>query len=199
MEKGHVAFISGAMGGGKSAQLIDMIRTAREMGEQTLCLKPRQDERDGLVIKSRKYEKTYPAVAIPERVTKWSVKLALATIIEGHSPDVIFVDEVQFIDRDVVEYLVGYCRHNDIIIVFAGLLKDFKGEFFPASEFLAMHSDYYRFIPAICECGKQARNSLRLVNDAITFEGSSVMTEDKVAYIVMCNECMEYHTGRYGL
>ena len=78
--------------------------------------------------------------------------------------EMIFIDEVQFFDRDIVLLLMKF-RNMGIEVVAAGLDLDFRGiPFGPIPELLALADDITK-LKAVCfKTGKDAQYSQRLIN-----------------------------------
>jgi thymidine kinase len=174
-----IQMISGLMKGGKSKILIDDINKAHYNGFKYAALKPASDTRDGLFIRSRARASIIPAQDV--------YTTNLADLLDK---DVIFIDEAHFISLEKVKQIVRFGRANDINVIFAGLLYDFRGYEFESSAYLMEEADLFGFLKGVCDdCGAEAAHDIRLVDGQITFEGATIVPEGEVEYKTVCESC----------
>ncbi|PEA52603.1 hypothetical protein CON64_22700 [Bacillus pseudomycoides] len=187
----NIEFITGTMGGGKSTKLIDFIQEAEKDNESFICLKPSIDTRDGAEIKCRTHSKTYPAITVASDEGASESFETIVHLITEYNPSIIFMDEIQFMSVTFIESLISLTMINGIKLVMAGLLKDFKQEYFPASYHALMHTKKAYFLNANCDkCGKEALHNVKYNTlGAIQLEGETVEVGDLGKYGVLCETC----------
>jgi len=98
--------------------------------------------------------------------------------------NIIGIDEIQFIDADV---LLSICRRlatNNTVIV-AGLDNDFKGKPFEATVRLMAEADKVKKLSAVCvDCGKDATKSFRTSGSE-----ERILEGGADTYIALCRQC----------
>ncbi|MEH7464613.1 hypothetical protein V7166_21890 [Bacillus thuringiensis] len=187
----NIEFITGTMGGGKSTKLIDFIQDAEKGNESFICLKPNTDTRDGAEIKCRTHSKTYPAITVASDEGASESFETINMLIDFYNPSIIFIDEIQFMSVSFVKSLITLSQLSGIKLVMAGLLKDFKQEYFPASYHALMHTKKAYFLNAGCDkCGKEALHNVKYnALGVIRLEGEVVDVGDLGKYGVLCEIC----------
>jgi thymidine kinase len=185
-----VTFITGSMRSGKSAALIEILDEINS--SRTLILKPSKEVRDGSTVKTRKpgYN-SYNAISVDESNEQIGILLGYAVPYYKH----IIIDEVQFMSPEFVELLMEDCYHNGVELIVAGLLKDFKGNYFPASKLLFDNAEVVKVYSSECyKCGDKDGSIDVLMNgdDEVILEGESVQVEgqtDHNHYETLCTLC----------
>lgn len=126
------------MGTGKSARLIDTYTYYRTkaMDSVVRVFKSSIDTRDEGVIHSRNENYTdIPCETISPTQTFAEL------LAEGPEPDVILVDEAQFLTEEQVNELSDIADYRDITVGCYGLSTDFQTKLFPGSKRLFELSD----------------------------------------------------------
>ena len=109
-----IKLIYGPMRSGKSARLIEEIEKAKDKGLNIKCYKPKADTRSEY-IKSRNGK-------LIECETVSSFISIYADVLElKEKPDMMFIDEVQFLNLTGLTRLVKFALENNIKIVASGL------------------------------------------------------------------------------
>lgn len=159
MEKnilGLIHVICGPMFSGKTEELIRRARRAFYGNKKVLVFKHAFDDR---------YEKEFIVTHIGDKINCKYVK-HFSEIEEyiDNTVDSIFIDEIQFFDKEIIILLMKL-RDRGIEIVVAGLDLDFRGiPFGPIPELLAL-ADEVTKLKAVCfRTGKDAQYSQRLIN-----------------------------------
>ncbi len=108
--------------------------------------------------------------------------------LEG-KPNVIIVDEAQFLNRSQVEMLDSIRVKYNIDIYCYGLKTDFKRELFEGTARLIELADEIEEIKSKCHCGKNATSNARVVNGKMVVEGEKISVGGDELYIALCNDC----------
>lgn len=178
----------GAMGSAKS---LDLLRTAYnyvEGGKKVLLMTSSVDDRAGVgVIESRVgiSEKAYPIQPnqsvfddfdeiwsemseFNEKTEKNDQKSAKLSDICSFStelkhPDVVLVDEGQFLTLKTVQSLVNVADLHGIPVIVYALKNDFMNNLFEGSEALLIYADSIKEIKSICRlCASKATMNLKV-------------------------------------
>ena len=206
--------ITGCMYSGKSEELIRRMRRCVIAGQSVVAFKPALDDRyatDGIathplvVSGAEAPSEAFRAVPIS---TVADLKAALAIHPFSLTGEVVGVDEVQFMDPEVVEVLEDQANRGRRVIV-AGLDLDSNGEpFGPMAELLA-RADKVTKLTAVCvattdppmgghealpyTCGNPATRSYRLPEHST---GELVQVGAEGVYEARCRLC--WARGRAG-
>lgn len=185
-------FKTGSMNSTKSADLIMQVYRLRSNGKQVLTYKPALDDRDSGVIRSRAVPTALPAdlVVTPDCEGKMFNKA-----MQGQ-PQVIYVDEVQFLTPAQIEELVTIVDVLSIDVICYGLLTDFKAVQFAGSKRLIELADVVEWLTSECTiCSNTGIINARFVNDQLVLEGEQIQTGAEEAYRVLCRRCFYEHGG----
>lgn len=115
-------------------------------------------------------------------------------------PDVILIDEAQFLTKESVMQLVDIVTLENIPVIAFGLRNDFLGRPFEGSSWLfALAQDIEEIgIRTICHCGSRSTMVLRLKDGNPIFEGLQVAIdgEDDITYETRClKDYMKLYRG----
>lgn len=184
MAKFHFRY--GAMNAGKSTILLQTAYNYEEKGKKVVILKPSVDTKGDEKIVSR--------IGLERKVdyligNNDSIISKLGDNISSFS--CILVDEAQFLKRKQVDELFYISKMMDIPVIAFGLRTDFKSNGFEGSIRLLELADALEEMPTICRCGKKARFNARKVDGKFTFDGDSIVIDDKaeVEYESLCGTC----------
>jgi thymidine kinase len=179
------------MGSGKSTEIQRTIYQYQSKGFPVLTLKPSFDNRDGKnVIFSRQTGEKVPCMNLEDYITD-DLEETYKRVKNYH---IILVDEVQFCTPEQIYMLDKLAKEKDVRVVTYGLYKDFKDEFFPATEILDKIAGEKTVIKGVCECcGGGATHNVRLDSHGrIITEGEQNVlggTESGLpTYITLCDE-----------
>jgi thymidine kinase len=117
--QGWIEVIAGPMFSGKSEELIRRVRRALIARQRVLVFKPRLDNR---------YHESQVVSHDGKQVA--AIPVESAAEMEAHLdplPQVVAVDEVQFLDRGLLS-LVERLAAQGVRVILAGLDLDFRGE-----------------------------------------------------------------------
>ena len=185
-------FKTGAMGCGKSLDLIRAVYNYRERGMEVVVYKPRVDTREGYFdckIKSR---------TGAEIKANWiSEHDDVGTLLLNHDVSTIravFIDEAQFLSAEQVDGLQKICYNLDIPVICYGLKLDFKSHLFEGSKRLIELADDVQELIGICHCGARAKQNAKVVDGRMITYGDVVEIGGNELYVGVCNKC--YFKGR---
>lgn len=184
-------FRYGAMGCGKTMQLLQVAFNYEERGHKVCVIKPKTDTKHG--------EKVYTRIG-PERQTDFCFDRTtdLYEKITKEYPDVhcVLVDEAQFLTKKQVDELMRVTIDMDIPVMCYGLRLNFRredGGFEGATRLLQLAHDIEE-IKTICRCGKKATLNARFLDDKLVSDGPDILIDDgksKIEYRAICPACYE--------
>ena len=190
-------FRYGAMGCGKTMQLLQVAFNYEERGHQVCVMKPKTDTKNG--------EKLLTRIG-PERETDLcfgkNTDLFQAVAENFAGVACVLVDEAQFLTKDQADQLMMVTIQLDIPVMAYGLRLNFRqedGGFEGATRLLQIAHDIEE-IKTICECGHKATCNCRFLNGQFVIDGPDVLIDDgstKIDYRALCPACVEaYKQGR---
>lgn len=184
-------FEYGAMGCGKTVQLLQVAFNYEERGQKVCVIKPVIDTKNGSKLLSR--------IGL-ERETDFvfDQKTDLFERINQDYAKVhcVLVDEAQFMTVEQVDQLARVTSRLEIPVMCYGLRLNFRqddGGFDGATRLLQI-ADEIREIKTICECGHKATRNVRFLNDQIVLDGPDVLIDDgksKIEYRALCAKCLD--------
>lgn len=182
-------FRYGAMGCGKTMQLLQVAFNYEERGQVVCVMKPATDTKNGTKLSTR---------IGPERDTNFCFKRTdnLFKIIKQKFPkvDCILIDEAQFLTPAQADQLNEVADNLNIPVMAYGLRLNFRqtdGGFEGSTRLLQVAHDIEE-IKTICECGRKATRQSRFLNDKIVTEGPNILIDDgstKIIYKALCSKC----------
>lgn len=177
----------GAMGSSKTAQALMTKFNYEEKGKKVWLIKPSLDTRDGkTVIKSRIGLKAEASVIKPDT----DVLDAYWRFPESEAPDVIIVDEAQFLTYNQIGQLRIIVSYHDTPVICFGLRTDFQGKLFEGSKALFELADSIAEIKSICKCGNKAIINARFDdNGKVIAEGPQICIGGNEKYEALCFKC----------
>lgn len=192
-------FRYGAMGCGKTMQLLQVAFNYEERGHEVCVMKPKTDTKNG--------EKLLTRIG-PERVTDFCFGKEddLFSYLKKHIKDkkisCVLVDEAQFLTSKQVDQLMKVTTDLEVPVMAYGLRLNFRltdGGFEGATRLLQMAHDIDE-IKTICECGRKATLNARFLNGEFMADGPDVLIDDgtsEVEYRAICPKCYsEYAAGK---
>ncbi len=172
------------MNAGKTTTLLQSSHNYAERGMETLVLKPRVDEREGVGrIRSR--------IGLEAEAVNFGRGDDLLQIISDRENqgrlDCVLVDEAQFLSIEQVKQLTDVVDRLNIPVLTYGLRTDFRGELFDGSQQLLALADELREIKTVCHCGRKAIMTVRLDNDGNPIHaGEQIQIGGNERYVSMC-------------
>ncbi|KOX90489.1 Thymidine kinase [Thermus aquaticus] len=182
--QGWIEVIAGPMFSGKSEELIRRVRRALIARQSVLVFKPRLDNR---------YHESHVVSHDGKQVA--AIPVESAAEMEAHLdplPQVVAVDEVQFLDRGLLP-LVERLAAQGVRVILAGLDLDFRGEPFGLMPELLARAEFVEKLSAICpRCGAPATRTQRLVNGKpARYSDPVILVGAEEHYEPRCRACHE--------
>jgi thymidine kinase len=181
-EPGWIEFITGPMFAGKSEELIRRLHRLDYAHKKYLVFKPDIDNRysEG-DVESHEHHKIK---CIPVKHAA-DIKAYIKEPV-----DVIGIDEIQFLDPEIVSMCDEWANEGIRVIV-AGLDTDFRGEPFPVSAALLAKAEFVTKLTAVCvKCGAPATMTQRIVNGVpASYDEPIVKVGAAEAYEPRCRHC----------
>ena len=179
-------FKYGAMGSSKTATALITKYNYEERGMKVWLIKPAADQRDGAFTLKSRIGLTAEAAAIAPD------KDLCALYAARERPDVIIVDECQFMTAPQIDQLRWLVDREDLPVLCFGLRTDFQTHLFPGSRRLFELADSITEIKTICDCGRKATTNARISPDGyVLTEGDQVFLGGNDSYIAMCHKCYQ--------
>lgn len=150
-----------------------------------LLLKPAMDTRDGNdFMRSR-----LGLISKCEHVEDYITSDFAETKEKVQSFNVVIIDEVQFLEPELI-HSIQYISHSLNIPVFCyGLKDDFLLKLFPMSEKLLHAADIVQEMPILCWCGKRATCNARIGKDGtVARSGERYVLGGNDLYTALCFE-----------
>ena len=184
-------FRYGAMGCGKTMQLLQVAFNYEERGHKVCVIKPATDTKNGTKLLTR---------IGPERETNFCFdrNTDLFKEISQNYADVhcVLVDESQFLTPAQANQLMKVVTRLNIPVMAYGLRLNFRledGGFEGATRLLQIAHDIEE-IKTICECGRKATYNARFLNGKLVADGPDVLIDDgtiDIEYRAICPACYE--------
>jgi len=183
-------FRYGAMGCGKTMQLLQVAFNYEERGHKVCVIKPATDTKNGNKLLTR---------IGPERETNFCFtrRENLFKKIKKEYSDVhcVLVDESQFLTKAQVDQLMMVTIELNIPVMAYGLRLNFRredGGFEGATRLLQIAHDIEE-IKTICECGHKATYNSRFLNGKLVSDGPDVLIDgtSNIEYRALCPACYE--------
>ena len=177
-------FKYGSMGSSKTAQALITKYNYEENGMRVWLVKPAADDRDGAIILKSRVGLEAPAEVIAPSAN-------ISEIFEARDePDVIIVDECQFLTSEQIDQLRDIVDTKNIPVICFGLRTDFQSKLFPGSHRLFEVADTISEIKSICDCGAKATTNARIDSEGyIVTEGAQLFIGGNDSYVAMCHKC----------
>lgn len=184
-------FRYGAMGCGKTMQLLQVAFNYEERGQKVCVIKPKTDTKNG--------EKLLTRIG-PERETQFCFtrrdNIFKKIAKDYRNVDCILVDESQFLTSTQVDQLMDIVVELNIPVICYGLRLNFRQEDggFEGSTRLLQLAHKIEEIKTICDCGRKATLNCRFLNGKLVTEGPDILIDNgktKITYRAICNHC--YH------
>ncbi len=185
-------FRYGAMGSGKSIDLLKVAHNYEEKGQKVLLFTPSADTRNGIGNITTRIGLQREAHAIDKN---FDIYVYVSNISE--KPNAILVDEAQFLTKAHVIQLTNIVDFLDIPVICYGLKSDFRCELFEGSKALVEFADSIEEIKTICECGKKATINMRCINGTPTIKGEQILIGGNESYKSVCRKCYKRYLEKY--
>ncbi len=190
-------FRYGAMGCGKTMQLLQVAFNYEERGHKVCVIKPAIDTKAGAKILTR---------IGPSRQTDFTFTKRdnLFNKIKKSFADVacVLVDEAQFLTPKQADQLSEITIRLGIPVIAYGLRLNFRqqdGGFEGATRLLQIAQEIEE-IKTICECGRKATRQARFLDGKLVVTGPDILIDDgttDIEYRALCPDCfLAYLEGR---
>ncbi len=175
-------FKFGAMGGGKTLDLIRVYYNYLEKGAIPLVYKPEIDTRDDKdIIKSRTGDKIKCSLIGNDTSIK-----ELFKDFNKENCDVILIDECNFLKEHHIDDLKDIVMEKDIPILCYGLMTNFQSYLFEGSKRLVEIADKLDEIKSVCWCGRKATQNTRVIDGKIVKTGDEIFVGGNESYVPLC-------------
>lgn len=182
-------FRYGAMGCGKTMQLLQVAFNYEERGHKVCVIKPATDTKNGKKLLTR---------IGPERETDFCFKRSdnLFNKIKKEYRDVacVLVDESQFLTPKQVDQLMHVVVELDIPVMCYGLRLNFRQQDggFEGATRLLQFAHKVEELKTICDCGRKATLNARFLNGKLVTDGPDILIDDgktEIVYKSICPAC----------
>jgi len=179
-------FRYGAMGCGKTAQLLQVAFNYKERGMTVAVMKPKLDTKAGDKISTRIGIEREIDYLIDEEDDIYEIVSK-----KFRDRDCILIDEAQFLKRNQVDDLMKVVVKLEIPVICYGLRTDFLTNGFTGSTRLLEIAHTIEELKTICKCGKKAMFNARYQNDVLVKEGDAIVIDNdpSIKYIALCPTC----------
>lgn len=177
-------FRYGAMGSGKTIDLLKVAYNYEERNQKVLLLSPAKDDRYGTGKITTRIGLQRESQIVDEDMNVFDFVENLDEKI-----DAILVDEAHFFTKEQIYQLSDIVDFLNIPVMCYGLRSDFQTNFFPGSGPLMAIADSIEEIKTVCECGKKAIINMRFVSRKAIVEGEQVAIGANESYKSVCRKC----------
>lgn len=185
---GKIVFNYGCMGSGKTSKMLTQFDLYKRRRKKPLIIKPCIDTRENNGEKFVGWGVTKSRITKNEEPTYYFDKLD--NTLNNLEFGILFVDEVQFLNRDDILTLCNIADSRNIDILCYGLKTDVNGELFEGSKHLMALADDFVEIDSLCEiegCNCKAISHVRFINGEFDCSGKSVAIEQgDITYKSVC-------------
>lgn len=127
-QAGEILIYTGPMRGKKSDFLIIELEQARIAEKRVVAFKPAQDTRTADEIVSRRFnEQGRPEISRRFPATIVAVPADMKKVIELNHPEIVGIDEAQFLDPEFIPFIKEMSDRYGIEFVISGLDMDYLG------------------------------------------------------------------------
>ncbi len=175
-------FKYGAMGGGKSLDLIRTYFNYDERNMKAICYKSSIHDRDG---SNKIVSRTGDEISCLEIRPEDNIE-ELFKDYNKETVDVILIDEVHFLKEKQIDDIKDFVLKTEIPVLCYGLKTNFKSYLFEGSKRLIELADKQDEIKSICWCGKKATQNARLVDGIVVNDGAEIFIGGNESYIPLC-------------
>ena len=189
MHKNSFKFCFGAMGCGKTNELIGDYYKKISANKEVIVIKPKTDKKGATCIISRSGIKIETTFAVE---TNDNVYDLITKYLYENQLDYILVDEIQFFSEEHIKQLSKIVTQLGISIIGYGIITDFQGNMFPGAIHVMEYADDFKYLPSECKCGNLINRNMRVENGIPVFEGEQVSIDGiDSEYIPVCIACYE--------
>lgn len=183
-------FRYGAMGSGKTIDLLKVAYNYEERGQSVKIFTSSLDNRYGVGKITTRVGLQREAIIIDKEFDIYEYVKKL-----DKKPDCILIDEANFLTKKNVQELSDIVDFLNIPVICYGLRSDFKMNFFEGSLALMERADKIEEIKTICECGAKATVNMRFVDGKAVVDGEQVLIGGNESYKSVCRKCYKKYIG----
>lgn len=189
-------FRYGAMGCGKTMQLLQVAFNYEERGMKVCVIKPQTDTKNGNKLLTRIGPERHTDLCFDQNVNLYEV------ISQAYkNVSCVLVDESQFLTPAQADQLMQIVINCDIPVIAYGLRLNFRCEDkgFEGATRLLQIADEIEELKTICECGRKATLNCRFIDDKLITTGPDILIDDgttKIEYRALCPKCYEKHKNQ---
>lgn len=185
-------FIYGAMGCGKTIDLLKTAYNYEERGQNVLLFTPARDNRVGVGKIKTRVGLERDAIPVTDNMNIYEY------VITYHQKiDCILVDEINFLKKKHIDELSDIVDFLDIPVMCYGLRTDFLTSAFDGSKRLLEIADSIQEMKTICECGKKAIINMRISDGKVVTEGEQIFIGGNESYRSVCRRCYKDYVANY--
>lgn len=181
-------FRYGAMGCGKTIDLLKVAFNYEERGQKVLVYTASIDDRYCV-------GEVTTRIGIKRKAILFNRETNIFEDVKKYSNiSCVLVDEAQFLTRKQVEQLTDIVDVLKIPVICYGLRTDFRMEFFEGSGPLMEMADKIEELKTICECGEKATVNMRYINGKPVTTGDQIFIGGNESYKAVCRKCYKKYT-----
>jgi thymidine kinase len=177
-------FRYGAMGCGKSTELLQVAFNYNERGCQVIIVKPAIDTKANNQVSAR-----IGLIRTADHLAEPKDNLYQLVKTRYKEASCILVDEAQFLTRKQVDQLQKVTVILHIPVICYGLRCDGFQRSWPGSQRLLEIAHNVEELKTICRCGKKATLNARFMNGVVQTKGLKTLIDDGVSETVFCSFC----------
>ncbi|AOG61050.1 thymidine kinase [Spiroplasma helicoides] len=183
-KRGWIELITGCMFAGKTEEFIRRLKRYEYAKQKVLVFKPAMENRY-----SKDNVTSHSGLELPAIRVKNSNELR-EHVFRDKDVKIIGVDEVQFLDTDIVDVL-SEIADKGIIVVANGLDKDYRNDPFQNVDKLLVQAEYVDKLTSICYvCGGNASRTQRIVGGVpAKADEPLVLLSANEKYEARCRHC----------
>ncbi len=182
-KKSIIEVICGPMFAGKTDELLRRLNRASYAKIQYLVFKPNTDTRTKNKITSRNNSQK-DAISIDN-----SIDILRYLSQEKNIPDLVAIDEAQFLDNDLY-LIINELADMNIDVIVSGLDLDFRGEPFETIKNILPYAERITKLTAVCtSCYNNANRSQRIIDNKTNLTNDRIIIGDIEKYSAKCRHC----------
>lgn len=186
---GWVELITGCMFAGKTEEFIKRLRRHAFAKRNVIVFKPVIDKRYAINEVASHSGILLPSIPVNSTA---ELKECLEQKLLEQKVDVVGIDEIQFFDENIVDYIEELADRGVIVIV-TGLDKDFRNQPFKNVDRILPLAEMVDKLTAICQkCGNFANRTQRII-DGKPAEWNSplILVDGNDSYEARCRNCYQ--------
>lgn len=185
-------FIYGAMGCGKTIDLLKTAYNYEERGQNVLLFTAARDNRAGVGKIKTRVGLERDAIPVTDEMNIYEYVIKYPKKV-----DCILVDEINFLRKKHIDDLSDIVDFLGIPVMCYGLRTDFLTNTFEGSKRLLEIADSIQEMKTICECGKKAIINMRISDGKVVTEGNQIFVGGNESYKSVCRRCYKNYIANY--